>query len=158
MIVQDDAVVCRNFAQAVEQVALAKPDDPVCLYLTGKGMKTLRQAARERGRYVLLHSQDFLPVVCVLWPRAKAEHFLHWSEKIKLPGHPNPRSDDAVAGYWMSKTRQQVYATLPSLVDHPDDVPSVKGLRYQPRAQRARPRPPFRWIGGADPLELDWSP
>ena len=34
LIVQDDAVPCRGFTAAVEQVALANPDTPVCLFIS----------------------------------------------------------------------------------------------------------------------------
>lgn len=94
-----------------------------------------------------------MPVVAVLWPREKALGLHQWtSGDVRLPGIPHPRSDDAVAGYWMRMTRQEVLVTIPSLVEHPDDVPSVKG-----GTQRAgKGRNAFLFIGDADPLEITW--
>lgn len=120
---------CRNFAPALEKIAAAN-DVPVCLFLARLPRRTSRDATKalKAGiRYVPLFIRDFVPVVAVLWPRTKAEEFMHWAVDAKLPGQPNPRSDDAVVGRWMMTTRQEIRATCPSLVEHPDMVGSIIG-------------------------------
>ena len=52
-----------------------------------------------------------------------------WASTARLPGQPNPRSDDAVVGRWMLVTKQTIRATVPSLVQHPDMEPSLIGRR-----------------------------
>ena len=96
-----------------------------------------------------------MPVVAVLWPRNKAEHLLEWSKTAKLPGMPNPRSDDAVAGSWQRFTKQKVLCCLPSLVEHPDDVDSH--VRRQPGHGKDKGRVALFYIGDRDPLEIDWK-
>lgn len=161
VIIQDDCVVCRNFAPAIELIAQAHPNMPVCLFVSGTRSKTLNhyaQAMRSKLRYSNIWFQDFLPVVAVLWPRTKVEEFLEWTKDMKLPGMPNPRSDDAVVGSWMKFTRQRVLATIPSLVEHPDDTLSVKWHTSQvPSGTGNKRRRAFAYIGDADPLELDWT-
>jgi len=117
------------------------------------------KAARNGNRYSTIWFQDFLPVVAVLWPRAKVEEFLEWSKDAKLPGLPNPRSDDAVVGSWMKFTRQTVLATVPSIVEHPDDTLSVKWSEGSnvPSGTENKRRRAFNYIGDSDPLELDWT-
>lgn len=159
MVIQDDAVVCKNFIPALEHFVSLIPDAPICLFAPGLAMKTLRQLQRKRldaasGIFLPLHRQDFMPVVGVLWPRHKAEHFLRWSDTARLPGMPNPRSDDAVAGHWARVTNQRVYVCLPSLVEHPDDVKSVVANLYTARQSKARTA--FLYIGDSDPLAFDW--
>ena len=129
LVIQDDAIPCRNFAPALEEIAAAN-DVPVCLFLARLPRRTstdATKALKANRRYVTLFIRDFVPVVAVLWPRAKAQEFMAWAQNAKLPGQPNPRSDDAVVGRWMMTTRQEIRATCPSLVEHPDMEASVIG-------------------------------
>ena len=129
LVLQDDAVPCPNFIPALERIAAAN-DVPVCLFLARLPRRTssdATKALKANRRYVPLFIRDFVPVVAVLWPRAKAQEFMAWAVNAKLPGQPNPRSDDAVVGRWMMVTRQEIRATCPSLVEHPDMESSVIG-------------------------------
>lgn len=77
---------------------------------------------RGRERYVHLGPSAFMPLVAVLWPRAKAEEFLRWADRTRTT-----RADDANAYKWKRRTKQTVMVTVPSLVEHDEDEPSVKG-------------------------------
>jgi hypothetical protein len=162
LLVQEDVVVCRNFPLAVKCIAEAKPDEPVCLFLSWLPtpiVRDARQALKQGQRYIAARpSSKFCPVVAVLWPAAAIERFLIWAEAAKLPGHPgHVRSDDAVLGEWIRRKRETVWIALPSLVEHPDNVPSVKG-RNNAAWGKDKGRRALQWIGPeADPLELDWS-
>lgn len=140
LVIQDDTAPCANFAPALEQIAATNPEDPVCLFLgpMPQGAVSLaRRAMKRNWRYARLLPSPFVPLVAMLWPRHKAEAFMEWVESgVQLPGHPNPRADDAVVAQWMKRTRQMIVVTVPSLVEHLD-VPSVKGLRNAPSAWKA---------------------
>jgi hypothetical protein len=159
LVVQDDVIVCRNFMPALEQVAAANPETVVCLFVPGSARQTvavMAQRLRNRKPYAQVHHATFMPVVATLWPKGKAEAFLRWAhDNPKRLGHQNPRSDDSVAGRWMRLTGQRVLATCPSLVEHPDDVPSSIGLRA--RAGDDKGRVAAFYIGDSDPLDIDWS-
>lgn len=161
VLIQDDAAVCHNFDAAVVKIAKTHPDTPVCLFVSGTKTRTLKhylKAMTQQKRYSTVWFQDFAPVVAMLWPRQKAQEFLEWSRDAKLPGMPNPRSDDAVVGSWMKFTRQTVLATVPSLVEHPDDVPSVKRKEGTIDTWgRDKGRQACWYIGDEDPLQHDWS-
>lgn len=135
LIVQDDAQPVPNFAAGVEQIALANPDTPVCLFLgrlPRDASEKAEKAMKAGQRYVMLSWRSFLPVVAVLWPRAKLEEFVAWTdEHPTLPSQREPRSDDAMAGMWKMRTRQSVFACVPSIVQHPDLVESTIGKRQQ---------------------------
>ena len=159
VVLQDDVVVCRNFAPAVEQIAQANPDTPVCLFLGGLPQRTGRNALRAAKMgysYCDVYFRDFCPVVAMLWPKHKAQEFMDWAgEAPSLPGYLHPRSDDAVVGRWMVATKQLIRATVPSLVEHEDMVPSLIGRPA--RFGKDRGRVARMFIGDADPLQIDWS-
>jgi hypothetical protein len=160
-VIQEDTTVCRNFAATVELIAAAKPDDPVCLFLSwlpNPIVKDARDALIRRQRYIRARPAAFCPVVAVLWPVHVIQPFLSWSETARLPADRTGtvRSDDAVLGVWV-KRRHTVWIAVPTLVDHPDTVPSVKG-RQNAKWGKDKGRVAMHWIGPeADPLELDWS-
>lgn len=161
LVIQEDAIVSRNFSRALLLIANAKPDHPVSLFLSWLPpavAKDAREAMIRRERYLRHRPAKFCSVVAVLWPVDAARRFLEWtSSGVKLPGHPgNVRSDDACLGDWIRRQQETVWVTLPSLVEHPDMVASVKG-RQNALWGKDRGRCALNFIGDRDPLELDWS-
>lgn len=147
-------MLCKNFGPTLARIAKANMATPVVLFLGALPMRTAakaRQALKRRESYVDLVWHDFCPVVGMLWPREKAKEFLDWVVEQKLP---NARSDDAVTGYWVDKTRQRVRVTLPSLVQHPD----LESLIHPKRAKAGldKGRVALQFCEG-DPLLIDWS-
>ncbi len=156
VVIQDDALVCWNFEEAVGRVIGACPDHPVVLFYPGYKMHSTKN--RQRGGTLFrMHRQDFLPVVAILWPREKARLLYEWTTDVTIPGLRKPyRSDDAVSGAWMKLTRQDVYATMPSLVQHPDDVAPVKDGSQVAGHGRDKGRVAFQFCEG-DPLDIVWA-
>lgn len=156
LILQDDVIPCRNLVAACEMIA--RPD-PVCVFLGGAPVRTamLAKRALERGqRFVPVHRAEWVPVVAVLWPVESAQACLDWTGSNRLPGDPNPRSDDAVVGSWARRERVPIWATVPSLVQHADLEPSLIGRKA--RGGRAKWRVAFSWIGEEqDPTEIEWQ-
>lgn len=75
-------------------------------------------------RYLPLGPAPFVPLVAVLWPAQKAKLFLAWSERGRMS-----KADDSNAARWMKAAKQPFMVTVPSLVQHDDGEPSVKGGR-----------------------------
>jgi hypothetical protein len=135
LIIQDDAIPCQNFPEALVQVARSHPHTPVCLFLGGAPSSTAAQARRawNKGlRYTPLLNSSFVPLVAVLWPREKAQAFLEWSRTARIT-----RADDGNAAKWMKRARQPFICTVPSLVEHNDFVESVKGGRVHTPGKEA---------------------
>lgn len=156
LIVQDDVTPALNFASAVEAIAAANPDTPVCLFL-GRLPRdaSIRadRAAKAGLRYIDFPLRSFLPVVAVLWPVEKLRDFAAWAEEHPgLPGQRQPRSDDAMAGMWKMRTRQHVRACVPSIVQHPDEVPSTIGKQRQWGSQGR-----VAHLLADDAMAYDWS-
>lgn len=127
LVVQDDSLPAPGFAAAALQIAERHPDTPVCLFLGAFPASTAARVRRvgPEVRYVALGPSSFMPLVCVLWPTHVARSFLDWSNTAK----GITRADDGNAARWMRATRQQILVAVPSIVQHDDGQPSVKGGR-----------------------------
>lgn len=158
LVLQDDVVVCRNLTPALDRIIEIVPDDCVTLfhsYLPNNNKVALLKALTYGPPLIRSKYAKFWPVLCVLWPRAKAEHFLLWSETAKLPGGHRVASDDAVFGEWGRRHQETLWITVPSLIEHPDQVESLIGKRAL--WGRDKGRCALHFIGDCDPLEIDWS-
>lgn len=157
-ILQDDVLVCRHFEQTLRLIANANPNQVVSLFLSKIPRRTFNLASLKYGktRYVDVHRADLVHVVGILWPVDQAREFLNWAQENprRWPKGRETTSDDAMVSRWMKLTGQIIRCTVPSIVEHPDDVPStVNDGKNKGGADRTA----CYWIGGEDPLELDWS-
>ena len=127
LILQDDTIPANNFAITLPTIAAAHPDTPVCLFMGSFPSSTAARVRRAKPdvRYVALGPSSFMPLVCVLWPTHVARSFLAWSTTAK----GMTRADDGNAARWMKATRTQIMVAVPSIVQHDDGEPSVKGGR-----------------------------
>lgn len=127
LIVQDDCIPAPGFVDAAKKIASANPDTPVCLFMGAFPASTATRVRRAKPevRYVPLGLTSFMPLVCVLWPSHVARAFFDWSTTAR----GMTRADDGNAARWLRATRQQVLVAVPSIVQHDDGEPSVKGGR-----------------------------
>lgn len=141
-VIQDDALPCKGFMAEVESAVHERPDDMISLFVGGLPGRTRRDflAALSSGaRWTPVYFREIHHVVCVVWPVPLVHEFLGWYEVTRVPGPTPPRSDDAVIGYWARTRRKLFWATVPCLVEHPDDFPSTirTHSRFGDRARRA---------------------
>lgn len=156
MVVQDDAHPCERFREAAGLAVEARPLNPLCLFVPG----ALRQAARRvqhsagSRAWVPLDRHLWVPVVALVWPVPLIAPTLEWVERRNWP--EAFRADDEIVGRAMQALRQQVLASAPSLVQHPDLVPSLVGRRA--RAGRDAGRIAACFAGpDCDPVTgIDW--
>jgi hypothetical protein len=148
-----------NFVPTLELIAEANPATVVALFCSKAPKRTYNMASLRygRSRYVDTHLQDLVHVVGILWPVVKAEEFMQWcaDNPNRIKGREF-QSDDATVTRWMQLTKQRIRVTVPSIVQHPDDLPSIVNS-HRPRAGGDSGRVAGYWIGEDDPLELDWS-
>jgi hypothetical protein len=127
--------------------------------LPNQSLKDAREALIKGDRYIRARpAAKFVPAVAIIWPLESAARFLEWTESgVRLPGHPgNVRSDDACLAEWVRRKRETFWITCPSLVEHPDNVDSVKG-RNNAAWGKDKGRVALSFIGERDPMELDWG-
>ena len=125
LIVQDDVTLCQHFASRALAACQQKPDSLIVLFLAGAPARSARlaQQAHRRGEsWVRLHGTDWCPTVATCWPRDLAARFLAFCES-----HPKliRMGDDNVVGAFTTAEDLPVWATVPSLVEHPDVEPSL---------------------------------
>lgn len=136
-VLQDDALPCQNFGMRLNDAVEQRPDDLISLFvggLPGASLKAFRKAqARGEGWCELPRPSKITHVVGLVWPVVLVAPFLAWydEEKDMIP-YPQPhRSDDMVVSYWLktAKPWRTAWATVPCLVEHPDDLGSVAQRR-----------------------------
>jgi hypothetical protein len=83
-----------------------------------------KRAAAERQPFVELHRRDFLPAVAVSYPAGELSNLRAW-----IAGNTGriSRSDDFMLGRWAREWKRRVLVAVPSIVQHPDDTPSLIG-------------------------------
>jgi hypothetical protein len=154
LIVEDDVIVCSDFAAGLERIVEARPSDLLALWVSrnhGAAATAIDVIAplRPNHGYWFRLVPTCVPVVALLFPRGIAEHFRDWA--IDNPQPWSWLDDNKAVTNFIRAERIRLLAPIPSLVEHPDVEPSV--LTGEP----GRRRTGFRYIGSCSPLTLDWS-
>ncbi len=127
VVIQDDAIPCPAFECELRCALEQEPDATLMLFLGAQPRLTAQAAMRalDAGEsFAAKHPRDYCPVVGISYPAAHAADILAWNEE---PNGRRSKSDDFMIGRWHRERQHRILATVPSLVDHPDDVPSVVG-------------------------------
>ena len=127
LVIQDDALPVPGFAEAVQSIAVGDQSErPVCLWMGAIPANAAGRARRVWGkqRYIPLGPANFVPLVAVLWPRTVIDNFVIWAESTTAR---LTRADDGNVARWMKQTRQEFMVCVPSIVEHDDFTPTVKG-------------------------------
>ena len=138
---QDDALPCYGFADRALAAIGERPDACVVFFAPGAGRVRLavRAAAGRSEPWARLPWKAFVPVVATCWPR---EHALAMPGVVDAYDAKRPRvnrgSDDGAAYVYCKLAQLPVWATVPSLVEHPDDVRSLIGKTPSHGAARHR--------------------
>lgn len=140
LVLQDDAIVCDHFLETMRLVLEARPDNMLALFVPGSHrpatLEMYRACAADECFFPFPWGHgSWIPVVALVWPSAVIPEFLEWAD-AKYPVTKR-RADDAIVGSYAREHRIEVLATVPSLVDHPDDVPSLIGNRMNERSRQA---------------------
>lgn len=162
LVFQDDAHPCRDFQKAARRAVAARPDALVVFCVLGAPRSWAARvtvaagAGRSWAELDVHRLRTWLPVVAVSWPAALIEPALRWVDRQRWPH--SFVADDEVVGRVANGMPLPVLATVPSLVEHPDDVPSSVGRR-SPRAGLDPNRVAACFIDDeeCDPLSIDWG-
>lgn len=151
MVVQDDAVLCRDLVKGAEKAAVAAGERPVALY-TGRtrlqrGMTSAVLRARRMGR-PWVATRGPLWGVGVIVPTCFIPELVGWGN-----AHTTIANYDGRMERWFWTEHQiECWYTVPSLVDHRQvmENPSlVEG--------RTGNRTAAWFIGKDSPLDIDWT-
>lgn len=157
LVLQDDVTLCRDFDSVVRKAVDARPERLLVFFVGGHPVEHARrvfQACDRDESWAELDHMRWCPVIATCWPVHFIEPFLAYVDRQKWP--PAFRADDEIVGRWLRETQQWPLASVPSLVEHEDVVPSLIGRRNQGGRDRARVA--ACWIHPAcDPDSIDWS-
>lgn len=132
LVLQDDALVCDGFLRVARAALKHRPDSPVTFFVPTamrRGSRLLLQACGRGSNWANLgYHEPWIPVVALCWPAALVPGFLEWADARGF-GPDRRRADDGIVGRWARESRTDVWATVPSLVEHPDDVDSLIGTK-----------------------------
>lgn len=138
LILQDDTTVCPDFRARAESAVAEHADTIVCLFVPGlvnAGSREIAHAAARGERFAQLRTAGrIVPAVATVWPTLLAADFLRFLENTAR----HECSDDGMAGAFVRSRRLDVWATVPSLVQHPDIVPSLIGRKASAGGNRGR--------------------
>lgn len=156
LVLQDDVIACPGFAAAAAAALLARPDRVVSFYVGGNARLAaarVTHAAAQGHAWATITRYDWVPAVALAWPVRLLPPFLAWVDQQQWP--PSFRADDQIIGMFLRRQGEPLLATVPSLIDHPDDVPSL--ISNRARGGRDRLRVAACWIGDCDPAGIDWT-
>lgn len=142
VVLEDDALVCRNFIAGVEAaLSVVPPRGPVVLYHQA-------HALRDLGESGWAYSTTNIYDVAVALPRALIPEFLDWSTANVRPTHPHPGDHMSL---WCMHTNRVFMIAWPCLVEHRD------GRSMLGHSNFGRPRKAAGWAYDLDPTKLDWT-
>lgn len=157
LILQDDTEPCRlNFLQAVGNACAARPGRPIALFHGGQPSESVHRlcrAAHAGYPWVEIRCR-WAPVVALVWPAELIGPALEWADGQRWPAAF--QSDDDIAGRCFTALGVRPLATVPSLVQHRDEEPSLVGHRAMGG------KDPYRtamcWLeDDEDPLDIDFA-
>ena len=148
LVIQDDALPCRRFLYHAQRAIAARPDRITAFYVGTNAVLTYRRmlvAAQDCTAWVEGDRTGWVPCIALAMPRALALSLAEFHDGTE------PVADDDVVGRWCREHGLPWYATIPSLVDHDDDAPSLMKTQWAGRRVAAC------WVGQADPRLIDWD-
>jgi hypothetical protein len=118
-----------------------RPEDLIAFFTPGCAphREHILKAHKRGEQFARLHSRWY-PTVATCWPAGKASDFAGWAVgELGTMRRGEPfRGDDGPLGTWCAQRRVDVWATVPSLVEHPDVEPSLIGRPNRAGKNRAR--------------------
>lgn len=149
LVLQEDTLPCPHFLKHARRALRAKPSRIVSFYLGTNAIVTWRQMliADARGAaWVEGFAASWVPALALAVPVELVASLAEFDDGTR------PVADDEVYGRWTREHRLPWYATIPSLVDHDDDAPSLMRDPYARGVRRAACP-----IGETDPALIDWT-
>ena len=128
VVIQDDALPCRDFLSKSYSALRERPDKLVAFFVPGiqaAGARRVREARADGERWAQIGGTAITPVVALAWPVEIIESFVRFAESSRIAARYT--HDDPVTTIFVKKNKLEVWATVPSLVQHPDVEPSLIG-------------------------------
>lgn len=149
VVIQDDAILCPNFYDNLVGAINAVPTKSLISLYTGtsRPMAKRIKVAVDKAQYA-----NWLQFWMLLWGVGiviPSDHIAPMLEFVDEPKYAQSQYDNRI-GYFYNRNRLPVYYTMPSLVDHDDEVPSLLGghgkdINKHPRVAHRLAQGPVVW-------------
>lgn len=149
LVLQDDVLPCHDFLRHARNAIGTMPDRIVSFYLGIYPTVTYRDmviASARCAAWVRGHPSTWVPALALCVPAPLCASLAAFEDGTTVV------ADDEVYGRWTRSEGLPWYCTIPSLVNHDDDAPS---LMRSPDALGARVA--SCWVGDHDPGLIDWT-
>jgi len=130
LILQDDVEVCPGFRDAAEAAVRARSDRLIVFFVAGNPATSriaVERACQADLPWAELPHAQWIPVVAACWPVWMIAPMLEFIDSQRW--NDTFYADDERCGRWASYAGVVPLATVPSLVEHPNRVPSIIGKR-----------------------------
>ncbi len=155
LILQDDALVCQQFGPTLLAAIEAQPDAMLVLCVCGQpklAAKRVLSSCWDGLSWAILDIHLWVPAIAVVWPVRMIEPALRYVDAQRFPH--GMTADDEIIGHIARALGETVLATVPSLVEHDDDVVSLTGRWKHGNPDR---RAACFMDAECDPSTIDWS-
>lgn len=151
LILQDDVLPCRRFLWAAVEAIRHRPTEIISFFvndLAHASSTMLVQNAQTCLAWSPLHpTERFVPTLALALPRGLVDDLaVYHTDAV------NPIADDEIVGRWRRERGLPVWLTVPNLVQHDEEAPSVL-LGHRD----SRPRWAACFIGSHSPALIDWT-
>jgi hypothetical protein len=139
VVIQDDAWPCLGFREKADAALAERPESIVVFFVPGlrsAGARRMTDAVLQRESWVNIGGTAITPLVATAWPVHLIEDFIRFATSARISAQYS--HDDPVATLFVKKNKLDVWATVPSLVEHPDVEPSLIGKDHSAGANRNR--------------------
>lgn len=144
LVIQDDAIPCRDFVQGVKAAIAEKPDEAICYWSM---RHNIIDKARAQGSSWFT-SADAVMGIAMSMPREMIRDFLVWEAAhvdSSLGG-----DDRRLCLYYAYGIERRVWTTVPSLVEHGAPSDSLTGNGNGRRVATY-------WAGDRSATSIDWT-
>ncbi|MFE2916627.1 hypothetical protein [Kitasatospora indigofera] len=131
LVLQDDVVLCRDFAARLAAAVAARPEHPLALYANWNAWNgsATRAAALAGADWVAAVPGEWTPSLALLLPRADVLALL-----AAIPADSAEQTpDDIVLNRELTARGRQVLISVPHLVEHLGDLSLIGNDAYGPR-------------------------
>ena len=144
VVIQDDVLLADDFEELVAAAVADCPCRVLCLFVSRQArldVQPIEWAAHVGESFVKLNPlTHFVPTVAIAWPAEIARAVADHADRRRW-GHRARRADDAIVKEALVALGLDAWATVPSLVEHPDDVYSLMGGKGGSGRKAIRPHP-----------------
>jgi len=159
LVVQDDAEPCVRFIEALPLAVQARPDRVLVFHVSGNPYDhrwAVLNACSQDWAWAVLGTDRWCSAVATCWPTTLVHPFLRWVDEQPWP--PSFTADDEIIGRYLRHIAHKPLASVPSLVEHPDRVPSLLGKKERGGRDPGRVAACFADnCAGLDVTAIDWT-